>query len=140
MHGSKRLETAEEVRAEWAGWASRLAGHGGFANRDGDDVALEVTGEQTAAYVSDGRWVANCPACNGGIAVWVGMPDGCCYDCGRVWLIVFPAAKDVARAEVVLDKRPGGNRHWRPDKGETVDDLKAENAVRGVDFTEGEVG
>jgi len=135
MHGPRKLETPEQIHVEWDGWAVRCADRGGFANRP-DNHELIPSGETTFAFVSDGRWVADCLACNGGIAVWVGMADGCCYDCGRVWQIVFPAPVDVARAETVLDKRPETNRHWHPDKGETVEDLKAENAINGIDFTE----
>lgn len=136
MHGSGVRPDAESVRTEWEGWALRCAARGGFANRVGEHQIVDG-GAQAAAYVSDGRWVTNCPACNGGIGVWVGMSDGCCYDCGRVWQIVFPSASEIGRAETVLSKRPdSGTQNWRPDLGETIADLKAENAVRGFDFTE----
>lgn len=84
------------------------------------------------AYVSDGRWVADCVRCASGVACWPENPRGCCLACGAVYTVVFPPAADIARAERVLDARPAGAANWRPDLGEDVADLKVENLVRAV--------
>lgn len=114
----------------WAVHEAQRVALGGFANRPGA-TALEPSGETVHAYVSDSRWVADCPACNGGIACWSAMPDGCCYDCGRVYQVAFPPSRDLGAAVAVLEKRPENARHWRPWE-QDVADLKAENVVRGV--------
>lgn len=132
LHGAATLATPEDVREHWAAHEAKRAELGGFARRDG--VELEQTGETLPAYVSDGRWVADCPHCNGGIGCWPAMPDGCCYDCGRVYAIEFPPSRDLGAAVSVLEKRPEEARHWKPWE-QDVADLKAENAVHGVDFT-----
>lgn len=134
MHGARVLATADEIRQAWQEHADRLAELGrGFQARDGEHGLVD-TGDAVAAYVNESRWVADCPACGGGIAVWSEMADCCCYDCGRVYRAVFPPPRDVARAEAVLNARPESARNWRPD-AEKVDDLKVENLVRGVPIT-----
>jgi Zn ribbon nucleic-acid-binding protein len=77
------------------------------------------------AYVSDNRWVANCPECNGGIAAWDENPHGCCLDCGHVYVVKFP--KDYKIAEALLLQRPPEHRHWMAHLGEPVANLAAEN-------------
>ena len=92
-------------------------------------------GGATVAYVNHGRWVADCPECNAGIAVWPDHPLTACGECGAVLTLEVPDADTRAAAEIVLSKRSVESvRNWRPD-GETVEDLQAENALRGVDFT-----
>lgn len=88
------------------------------------------------AYVNHGRWVADCPECAGGI---LASPDAdplspvLCRDCGAEVEIEYPDARAIAEAEHVLAQRRPENRNWLPDR-ESVDDLKAENALRGVAF------
>lgn len=85
------------------------------------------------AYVNESRWVADCVECGGGMAVDVAVELAACLDCGTVYTVVVPDAATIAAAEKVLGHRRPNERHWRPN-GETVADLKAENAVRGVNF------
>lgn len=133
MHGAALLTTPEQVREHWRAHESQRAALGGFAER-WDCTELEQTGETVPGYVSDSRWVADCPHCNGGIACWPAMPDGCCYDCGRIFLIELPSSQQRAAAEAVLEKREPSHRHWKPWE-QDVRDLQAESARRGVDFT-----
>lgn len=90
------------------------------------------TGVQVAAYVSDGRWVADCVRCNAGVACWPENPKACCLGCGALYTIVFPEPSAIAEATLVLEARPEGLANWRPDQGEDVADLKVENLVHGV--------
>ena len=79
-------------------------------------------------YVNQGRWVADCPHCNSGIAVvTTGAPQGCCMDCGRHYAIMMPA--DIPKAVGLLSERPVANRNWRPEN-ESVADLAAENDTK----------
>lgn len=87
--------------------------------------------ETLDVYVSDNRWVADCPACNGGIACWSENPHGACYDCGRIYRTAFP--RNQKQIEAVLLARPARNRHWL--LGETLDMLKAENIEHGLPVT-----
>jgi DNA-directed RNA polymerase subunit M/transcription elongation factor TFIIS len=91
------------------------------------------------AYFNHGRWVIDCPNCNGGIradrdADGNPVPDGgrvTCRDCGHTYKAKFPNGKE--QAEQVMAQRPIQNQNWFPDT-ETLADLKAENALRGHRF------
>lgn len=91
-----------------------------------------ATGVDVPAYVSDGRWVADCVRCNSGIACWLENPKACCLACGALYTISFPAPDVIAEATLVLEARPDGLANWRPDRGEDVADLKVENLVHAV--------
>lgn len=137
MYGIQ-AETPGQVRGAWAAHIEEKLRRGQMPF--GEDLTISdfvPSNRHLKAYVNEGRWVADCPRCNGGIAVWAGMPDAACYDCGRIFSdIKFPKDRDRVRAERVLSKRKSTRRmHWDPDN-ESVEDLKVENAVQGVDFTE----
>jgi hypothetical protein len=81
------------------------------------------------AFISEGRWVANCDECNGAEFVTEEQPM-VCGTCGAVSQVIWP--DDVDGIEAVLVKRPKVvNRNYLP--GETVALLKAENKMHGVD-------
>jgi hypothetical protein len=84
------------------------------------------------AYVSDNRWVADCPNCGAGIAVWEGQARTPCLECGHEYAIDFPPEAERRRAERILARRPRKHRHWLRDRGETADTLAAENRAHGV--------
>lgn len=96
-------------------WASHCAAHG---------RTLRIDTRTLTAYISDGRWVASCPHCNGGIACWDANPDGCCLDCGHVYRIKFPARHQ--DAELLLAGRRPTEQHWEAHLGETLRDLELE--------------
>lgn len=93
---------------------------------------------QVIAYVNHGRWVADCPAGDGG-ALCVSMKDPffmCPYcanedNAGQWYRVRFPARATRERLEHALLVRPAKNgfeattRNWRP--GETDADLRREN-------------
>ena len=108
MHGAPTIEAQHER------WADHLARHG---------LTMTEDRRVVIAYVSDGRWVAQCPECNGGIACWDENPHGCCLDCGHVYRVKFPADHKIA--EAILLQRPVNGRHWLP--GEPVVQLEVEN-------------
>lgn len=87
------------------------------------------------ARVEQGRWLIDCPDCNGATLADLEDPRFFCPDCqnamsGGVWLRVM-LPPNVAAIEHELLKRPIVNRNWTP--GETVGALKADNAIHGVD-------
>ena len=90
------------------------------------------TGVTVIAYVSDGRWVADCVRCRAGVACWPQNPRACCLACGSTYDVMFPDPPVIAAAEIVLAVRPDGAVNWRPDLGEDVDDLKVENLARAL--------
>ncbi len=108
MTGPTHLSTVKQIRAKWA-----------------DTLPLVETGRRVYAYVNAGRWVADCPVDNGGIACWDGNPDGACLDCGSGFMVGFPG--NVDEIVDVVEGRPEANRNWTP--GETVAMLAAENLV-----------
>lgn len=82
------------------------------------------------AYVNHGRWVANCPNCNGGIPCFKGEKLGVCPDCRNGYEIQRPDKDEVKEVERLLSKRSTVNRNWFPH--ETVEQLKADNLRYGV--------
>jgi hypothetical protein len=125
MHGVTPHETPEQVRAFWEAFAESQ-------RQAGRPFELRSSRKKLHAYVSDGRWVADCPQCGGGVALWRENPEACCLDCGSVYSkIGWPGEDEVAEAERVLAARPSNQLHWRPHEGDTVEDLKVENLVRG---------
>jgi hypothetical protein len=121
------------VRAAWGTISeSVLRQHGGVFPNSGR--AEPVQGSNTAkAYVSDNRWVADCPedGCNAGLSACPANPTAFCFDCGTEVPVVFPPK--MAEGIAVLELRPPQNRHWLLVEGEweDVDDLKAQNLLNG---------
>ena len=90
------------------------------------------------AYINWGRWLINCPhdGCNGGNLTPIenGETVIVCWDCGGRVLPKFPPPAQVNAAHQVLEKREyAENRNWDPTT-QDVQDLKAENAMKGVEF------
>jgi DNA-directed RNA polymerase subunit M/transcription elongation factor TFIIS len=81
------------------------------------------------AYINHGRWVIDCPNCNGGVLA--NAEEVTCRDCGHTYKVKFPEDKE--QAEQVMSHRSVVNQNWHPDT-ETLADLKAENALRGLKF------
>lgn len=136
MTGMALLSTVQDVRDAWVafglehGWVDAETGL-----RTPGSALIDATSSTLEAFVSDSRWLADCP-CGGGIASWPEHPHGACLDCGHVYTIRFPAPAELAAAVEVLERRPDPRtRYYDPRAGETVLDLKAENASRAVSFT-----
>jgi hypothetical protein len=84
------------------------------------------------AYVNHGRWVADCD-CGSGVACGPDSRDAVCFECGAVWRVKFPRSDRIDAAVAILDgRRYAKQRNWRPDRGETLDDLRAENAAADI--------
>lgn len=50
------------------------------------------TGEEIVAYVNHGRWLANCPHCQAGVAILFNQSKGWCFGCGAVFTnVTWPA-------------------------------------------------
>lgn len=112
--------------------------------------------EPARAYVYSGDWVADCPreGCSNVEHLFTATrPNGprlvkrpfyACSFCGYQGEIAWPDAAFMAAAMEVLSRRPVPNtRNWYPSNhptavrfhvphGQTVDDLRAENAEHGV--------
>jgi hypothetical protein len=115
------------VRAFWRQWAVRKGFPARLEESGQPARDLVVEPERTArAYVSDGRWVAGCSFCSGGMAVWPDHSLACCLDCGYIHEIEFPEPEVIAEAVPVLELRPERNRNWKP-WVEDVAALVAEN-------------
>lgn len=117
MSGPAIHSSAAEVEAFWEAHAEDQRARNGFmfAERRGatdfDRSALPLD-----AYVNHGRWVADCPICNGGIALWKEHESGCCLDCGTIYSrISWPSKKDIELVEETLVKQPiYEERNWKP--------------------------
>ena len=102
-----------------------------FTERNYETTWIEVD-DQIVAYVNEGRWVADCPYCNGGIAIPMKTQhDAACYDCGRIYKnIDRPSGSELRQAEHELEKRPmNRNRNWNRHSGEKVSNLQQENLL-----------
>lgn len=119
----------------------RLQGHLAEVNkRTGQSLKPQSAppGQRPKAYVNQGRWVADCPNCNGGIAVSMTDATGACFDCGSIYVINKPNANQIARAEFLLSVRLlDRNRNWDRHRDEDLDDLAAQNIANGLDAGEG---
>ena len=87
------------------------------------------------AQVNHGRWIADCPFCNGAEMVDLDKRLFFCGSClnkgvGGQWLTVaVPIERAAIEAELI--KRSGEeHRNWKP--GESVAALRAENRQQGV--------
>ena len=98
---------------------------------------------EATAYVNQGRWIVDCPKCNAGLFARAERIVCTAYSrdgtpipgtgCDSELEVKFPDPAERAKAEAVLAEREELNRNWYPDR-ESVSDLKAENALRGVRF------
>lgn len=127
---------ADDVRARWQAWADDK----GFdptlrGGEPGDRVHDLLTADDSAqAFVAQGRWVAICPTCGGGIATWAGMADACCLDCGTIRPVDHPDDETIDAAGGLLATRELSYQNFRPDRGESIVDLQAENAQNALPF------
>lgn len=78
------------------------------------------------AYANHGRWVADCPSCNGAEHV---KEDELflCGTCGRQSQVVWP--EETGLIEELLEGRDRKHQNWNI--GEPVDQLAFENERRG---------
>ena len=126
MTGHRYHDTVSEVEAAWVRYGQKRP-----AGWEGRTVLLRMPDPLTC-YASAGRWVADCPECNGGIACWKDNPQGACLSCGRIYPIRFPKGWETAGR--LLDDRPKQRqRNWLP--GEPVSHLAAENTAHGIGKT-----
>ena len=80
------------------------------------------------AFVNHGRWIAQCPGCNSAVVQPAGDKKYACSECGATHSVSWP--KTSSEINTILAPRPLLNQNWLP--GETLDDLRAENAAHGV--------
>ena len=93
------------------------------------------------ARINHGRWLVDCPGCNSALVVDLSELVFMCVECanaanGGAWLqVTLPRNRKAIEAELL--KRPFGRnpadaptRNWEP--GETVADLRHENAEHGI--------
>lgn len=133
MTGTTPLATKEEILATWQAYVSHPLFQSFVTGRTSRD--LIESNEVVEAYVSAGRWVADCPTslCNGGIACWPEHKLACCLDCGTIYFVKYPHKDMIEKAEAILSQRPEENQNWRPDRGEKIQMLAAENITAQLD-------
>jgi hypothetical protein len=87
-------------------------------------------GPLPAVFVSNGKWLIECPCANCPMLEpeWDGL--ALCYDCGAIYEgLALPP--DAAEIEAILIKRPKlGQRYWAP--GQSLDTLIAINTELGI--------
>lgn len=115
-------ETGEQVF--WQVWLP-------FLERNGIEPHLDEQGREVVPYINHSRWVADCPACNGGMSCWDRNPYTCCLNCGRMFKVAWKPPK--TRAEIVrfLAGQDPNRRNWNAHKGETLENVVLEAAVNG---------
>lgn len=95
-------------------------------------IRFVLTGSRVEAYVNRGAWVADCPNCNGGIAVSPDWPACACLDCGHVYEALVPDVAMIEAATVLLERRKQRFQNWYP-QHEPIVALQAENKVHDLD-------
>lgn len=108
------FSTPEEVRALWEEVAAESPW----------ELEEQPATEKIAAYVSDGRWVADCPRCYAGMFAWPENDRAACLGCGAVWRVKFPSARQREEAEELLDALERPAQNWFPNQGERVATLR----------------
>lgn len=78
-------------------------------------------------YINRARWLVDCPQCNAGNFAWDRNPLACCLECGLIVKIAWQAPTIRSAAIRLLAVRPILNCNWNAHKGETVEELEAEN-------------
>lgn len=128
-----KVTTGDEYRRYLLRFAERALM---AAGRAPDEVAREYSGTPpVAALVSHGTWKAACPSegCGGAIDLLDGWGFWCPYclcEDGQLRRVAWPEEREAI--EALLDVRPvPASRNWLP--GESVEALRAENAVRGIE-------
>lgn len=128
MIGFTRHETVEDVELAWQTWANqnglRLRWRNGDTHTD-----LRTSRKLVRAYVSGGKWIADCPNCNGGMAVWSENPRCCCLDCGTIYRVDHATDKERQAAERLLAPRFEADRNWHRHRGEKLENLDEENKM-----------
>lgn len=90
-------------------------------------------GPPIAVYLNHGRWVAECPDCNGAQLASYTDHRFLCNECANITVAgmwratIWPPNR--VEIETALTSRRPANQNWHP--GETADDLKRENLTRG---------
>lgn len=84
------------------------------------------------------RWIARCPDCPGGTSyVWIAGPHlmfclACCNsEINNRWRPVVVPAERLEIERLLMLRPRSANRAWAP--GETLDDLRADNARLGLE-------
>jgi len=125
---------------DWSEWTDRGFGYRQFLKfwlKQPLPDATFTKSELAVAYISEGRWVADCPmGCGGAIIVTPSDPVFLCMECGSGWhTVVFPSVSRRRLIEKALLKRPLSglipkSRNWLP--GETVGQLNDQNRENGI--------
>lgn len=124
--------TSPEHYVDWARTA-----HVGLGGKASD---VRESGLTLDAYVSDGRWVVQCP-CGNGPSAHPEWKIAVCVECGAIHRVGMPRDHRAAEA-VLLARAHPHERHWFPtdetarrhglERRETVSSLRRENRARGV--------
>lgn len=81
-----------------------------------------------APYINHSRWLADCD-CGGGMLCWDRNPYACCLTCGTFYEVDWPAPQVRAEAVRLIATRNVVNRNWDHHKGETAQELMAQNIL-----------
>ena len=98
--------------------------------------------DHASVYVSDNRFVVDCPICDAGIAVGHQRRKWPCWECGTVITPDWPREAEERAVVAVLRERVPRLRHWVGDPivaarrrvlPDTVESLERDNEERGLD-------
>ena len=115
MSGAQLHTSVEDVEAFWQQHADAMRAKLGFAFAEArSSQAFVEEADELVAYVNHSRWVADCPYCNAGIALWHDNPRAACLSCGRIytsvrWPRMWKQLADLAESVTVPDEHV----NWR---------------------------
>jgi hypothetical protein len=110
--------------------------------RTGAVTAVIDRDQHASAYISDNRWVADCPVCDAGIGVGHQRRTWPCWECGTVVTVDWPRPAEEKAIVAVLRERVPRLRTWvgdpivaarRGQVPDTVESLEWENETYGLD-------
>lgn len=110
--------------------------------RTGAVTALVDQDDHASVYVSDNRWVVDCPICGSGVAVGRQRRKWPCWECGTVIVADWPTPAEEKAVVAALIERIPRLRNWVGDPvvaakrrtvPDTVESLIHDNETRGLD-------
>lgn len=127
-HPAGAHQTVQDVEEAWERWADREGLP--IRRRQGDfSTDLKTSRKTVEVYISGGKWLGNCPNCNGGIPGWPNHPRGCCLDCGTIFQLDYPPEAETLELAKLMSARDEIDRNYFRHLGETLDDVRATQPV-----------
>lgn len=95
------------------------------------EITADPQGREVVPHINASRWIAICPECGAGNAVWDKTSTMVCLGrgCALMFKVAWQHPKERAEVIRLLADWPEMNRSWDAHKGETVEELKIQKVL-----------